>query len=104
MRTHLTLGPVPSEEACAQTTDKDYLERGRAECKRYVHLLRQRWPDRPEGVDFRVLHCPHDFGIYYDVGVFFDSDNRRQAEFVVMVESHLPKRWEEREHDNRDPN
>jgi hypothetical protein len=86
---------VPSEEPRAQTTEADYFERGRAECKRYVALLRQQWPDRPDGLDFRVMHCPHESGIYFDVGVFFDGDDKRHVEFAAMIESHLPKRWED---------
>ena len=41
-RDFVTLGPVPSDEDCAQVGDEEYERQARRECKRFIDLLRAR--------------------------------------------------------------
>jgi hypothetical protein len=42
MHTYLALAPTPVEEDCAQVGTADYAIRARAECQRFITLLRKK--------------------------------------------------------------
>jgi hypothetical protein len=94
MRDYLTLGPTPCDEACAQVGSDDYPERSRAECKRYLTLLRTLYGPEPEGAALVVKSFPHDFGTYREVCVVYDDDNPRAAEYAYLLERNLPTTWD----------
>jgi hypothetical protein len=91
---HLSLGPVPAEEDCAQVGSRDYAGRARAECKRYIALLRECFGHEPEGAGFRVTRNPHDFGEYLDVVVAYDPAVPGALEYALRVEAEAPTRWD----------
>ena len=90
-----TLGPTPCDEDCAQTTDADFAEKNRAECKRYKEQLERLFPDLPEGCYFKVkAERGHDFGPYREVAFCFNPENETHWEMFDKIQSGLPSRWE----------
>lgn len=92
---HLTLGPTPFGEDCAQVGTDNYHDRAMRETRRYIELLEKKFPDKPEGVKFDVRSFPHDFGTYHEVVVVYDRDDEEQVDFALKVEHHLPETWED---------
>ena len=43
MESYLVLAPAPVEEDCVCVGEEDYLSRARAECRRFIDLLRTKF-------------------------------------------------------------
>ena len=84
---YLSLGPVPAEEDCTQVGERDYYRLARAECERYVELLRHVFGREPDGARFRITRNPHDFGDYLDVVVEYDPNMRAAVEYAFKRDS-----------------
>ena len=91
----LSIGPVPSEEECAQVGEDNYMERAQSECARFIALIRKAMGPEPEGARLKIQHCPHDFGTYLDVVCAFDTDNPAAVEYAYRCESDAPTTWPE---------
>lgn len=91
----LIIGATPCNEECAQLGDIDYPERSQRECRAFIKQLLRAFPNKPEGVEFVVKHSRHDFGTYREVGVRFDMNNRRQANYAFKVEAKAPEDWDD---------
>ena len=97
MRDELYLGAVPNEEECIQVGSKNYLERAEAECEQYIKVLKTKFQDMPDGLEFEIKHCPHDFGTYLEVVVTFDRYDEEQSEYAIKIENNRPEYWEDKE-------
>jgi len=95
VRDYLNLGPTPCEEECAQLGEDDYAARARAECRRYVALIRAVVGPEPTGAQLSVRAFRHDFGTYYEVVVEFDDENPTATAYALRVENKAPKYWGE---------
>lgn len=92
MRDWLELGTTPVNEDCVQVTSKKpYLDEMRAECRKYIELLRTRFPNFP--VQFSIKSSPHDFGEYLDVVVYFNDAKEEEVNAAYFIESNLPETW-----------
>ena len=89
-----SLGPVPAEEDCAQVGSPNYAGLGRAECRRYIDLLRTRFGNEPEGARFRITSNQHDCGNYYDVVIEFDPSRQQAIDYAYKVEKEAPATWD----------
>lgn len=88
---HLELGPVPNDEECYQTgVDDD--DKIRNQAIAWKHQLQRLYPD----AQFRIKGFPHDFGIYYEVCVFFDPDNEAESDMAFTIEANLPNVWDDK--------
>lgn len=94
----LELGPVPSGEDCAQTSDPDYGVKAHAECTRYRQQLERHYAANHDGaappVRLFTKSNPHDFGSYHEVAVRFDSEDRKQVEAAFWIEGNQPEMWD----------
>jgi hypothetical protein len=93
MRDYLELGPTPAEEDCAQVGTEDYATRARAECERFITLIRATCGAEPEGANLRIKRSEHDFGGYYEVAVYYDTHNEAAMEYAWNLEKTTPTRW-----------
>jgi hypothetical protein len=55
-------------------TQEDYMPRARAECQRFIALLRRKCGPEPEGARLAVKSFLHDFGDYLEVVCYFDEN------------------------------
>jgi hypothetical protein len=89
----LNIGPTPYNEKCTQPginySDSIF------ECILYIRQLIRTYGPPPEGCEFFIVRN-NDFGIYYDVNIFYGTDltsaveNHSSAEdYVQKVESGL---------------
>ena len=91
---YVDIGPGPYEEDCAQVGEPDYAERSRKECTAFKYQLLRMFPP-PEGASVVVRSHQHDFGVYREVAVKFDSENEAAADYAYMLEGESPKFWDE---------
>ena len=64
MANYLVLAPAPTEEDCVCVGEEDYMPRARAECQRFIALLRKKFGPEPAGAHLAVQSFLHDFGNY----------------------------------------
>ena len=94
MRDHITIGPVPCEEPCAQVGTPDYQQQACQECTRFIDLLRRTVGEEPENAHLEIKSNPHDFGTYYEVVCYFDDDDEEATNYAYRCESEIPSQWD----------
>ena len=95
MKDGIDLGPVPPFEDCVQPGEPDYYVRSRAECRRYIELLRKKLGPEPTGARLHIKGNLHDFGTYYEVHCSFDTGDDAAVEYAFRCESDGPLTWED---------
>lgn len=90
---YVCIGSSPAEEDCAQVGSDNYPELSRAECRRFIELIRSVVGPEPEGARLIIKSNPHDFGTYYEVAVKFDSDDEDASAYAYRCEEEAPTRW-----------
>ena len=93
MENYLVLAPAPIEEACACVGEEEYMPRARAECTRFIALLRKKFGPEPHGAQLAIKSFLHDFGNYLEVVCHFDEDVPESVAYAYHCEDNLPKTW-----------
>lgn len=94
MRNFFTLGPTPTDEDCAQVGTPNYQTRALKECRRFIALLRRVFGSEPEGAELRVSGFDHDFGRYYEVVCWFDTEMPASVAYASRCDDETPATWE----------
>ena len=95
MENYLVLAPAPTEEDCVCVGEEDYLPRARAECQRFITLLRTKCGPEPEGARLAVKSFMHDFGDYVEVVCYFDEHLPDSVAYALHCEANLPATWDD---------
>jgi hypothetical protein len=95
METYLVLAPTPYEEDCVCVGEENYMPRARAECQRFIVLLRKKFGPEPEGARLAVKSFPHDFGDYLEVICYFDETLPDSVAYAYTCEDNLPATWDD---------
>lgn len=85
MMDYLNIGSTPNEEECAQVGSADYQERARKECRAYMAQIAKHYPE-PDNGYLRVKGFPHDFGMYYEVVAYYDTDDEQATKWALDIE------------------
>lgn len=94
MKEWLELGPVPSDEVCEQVGLSEYNpDKARKEVLVYQKQLETQFKDKLNLVKFGVKLFQHDFGPYYEVVVYYNSEDQEAVDAAFEIESSLPKNW-----------
>lgn len=88
MRDYLEIGPCPPGERCAQVGEPGYEWLARLECRLYAAQLTREFP---AGV-FAVKRFSHDFGAYYEVVAYLDTEAATEAAYEA--EGAGPEKWD----------
>lgn len=91
---YIEIGPVPAEEPCPQLGEPDYTSIAYNSCMRFIELIRKHLGVEPVGAKLEVRPNRHDFGIYYEVAVRFDSCNDEAVAYAYNVERNAPVKWD----------
>ena len=67
----------------------------RAECRRFLELIRKKLGVEPPGARLAVKANPHDFGTYYDVVCWFDDEYEEARHYALRCESQSPTTWQD---------
>ena len=90
---YMDIGSAPADEPTAQVGSPNYAEEGRAECTRFLNLIRKTLGDEPPGARLAVKANPHDFGTYYSVVCNYEDTNEAAATYALRCESEAPREW-----------
>ena len=93
MRNYFCLGPVPSEENCAQVGELGYRRKAIAECYRFIQLIRETRGHEPEGAELRLKAFDDDCGVYYEVVCWFDTDIPSSVAYARACKDDAPETW-----------
>jgi hypothetical protein len=96
MRDYISIGSAPCEESCVQVNPEgDYHEAMRAECRRFLDLIRKKLGPEPEGARLAVKSNPHDLGTYYEVVCYFEDGDEEAREYALLCEGEAPTTWKD---------
>ena len=81
------IGSTPANEECAQTGVTEGAQRlNRLECEAYIKALRTVYGEEPEGAYYRVKGENHDFGRYFEVVIYFDTNSPEALAYASRAE------------------
>ncbi len=86
MRDYLCIGPSPPDEECYPIGDY----RAKAECRRYIDLIREVLGPEPEGARLAIKGFDHDIGVYYIVICYYTLET---VDYAFKVEIEGPTKW-----------
>jgi len=93
-RDWMEIASAPYDEDCVQVNPQgDYHDAMKAECRRFIELIRKKLGPEPPGAYLSVKSCPHDFGTYYTVVCYYDDQNQEAAAYAYLCESDAPRTW-----------
>ena len=87
---YLEFDTSPTNENGVQIGD---LSAMRAEAKRMIALLEQKFPNVPG--EFSIKREEHDFGSYLQIRYYFDSDDEDGWPSANLIENNWPTTWED---------
>lgn len=92
MRDYLALDPTPYEEPCIQVGHELYRSIASMEANlmktQLEELLLTKYSDIL--VNIAITQCPHDYGSYYQIYVYFDEESAEQA---YWLDDNFPAYW-----------
>lgn len=92
MRDNIAIGSAPCDEDCVQVTKEgDYHEAMKAECLRFMELIRKKLGPEPPGAHLAIKSNPHDFGTYYDIVCYFDDEDEEARKYAFRCEGQAPR-------------
>jgi hypothetical protein len=94
MRDYISIGSSPYDEPCAQVGQPDYTRKARAECIRFIQLLRKTFGPEPEGAWLSVKWFEHDFGSYCEVICYYNTDIPASVDYALRCEAETPATWD----------
>jgi len=96
MRDYLNIGSTPCDEDCLQVGKPETTrEKQRKECEAYIEAIRKKLGNEPEGARLRVKGFQHDFGEYFEVVCYFDTEIPESEEYAFRCEGESPSTWSE---------
>jgi len=98
-----SLAPTPHEETCTPAGESP--ENQVKECTALINQMIREIGKEPEDAEFFIIaNTSHEFGIYYEVGIFYKEQTEKQEEddeetpgmiYAQKAESSIPYRWDE---------
>ncbi len=92
-RDYVEIGPSPAGERCVNVGEENYTVRARAECHRFIQVIRATLGEEPGTAHLYVKSNPHDFGTYLEVACSYDDDDEEGATYAYRCESDAPEYW-----------
>lgn len=89
MKDRLDLGPVPAQEQSEQVGRNCDYDRMRLECRTFKEQVERNHPipDELRGVcGYKVHGNPHEFGTYFEVVAWFDSNSHAAMDWAYTAE------------------
>ena len=94
MRDYIDIGGNPPDEPLFFDISGSP-DQQKSECRAYIHAIRQTLGQEPEGAQLKIKGNPHDFGTYYEVVCYYDTEDEEAAAYAFRCESDSPMNWPE---------
>jgi len=95
MRDYIDIGSSPANELCAQVGQEGYAQQARAECQRFLELIRTNMGEEPGSAHLAVKANSHDYGTYYEVVCYYDDTDEEATRYAVRCQDEAPTEWGE---------
>ena len=92
-RDYISIGPTPAAENCQQVGPTYDHTAARAECRRFLELIRQTVGPEPIGARLAIKSNAHDFGTYLEVACYYDDENETATDYAFRCETEAPENW-----------
>lgn len=92
MRDYIDVGPNPPDEVLFFDVTGSAAQQ-KSECRAFIQAIRQTLGPEPEGAQLRVKGNQHDFGTYYEVVCYYDTDSEEAMDYAFRCESDSPANW-----------
>lgn len=99
MKNYMQLGTAPPDEVCAQLGQPNYREYAMIEATTHIAQLQRCFRQLPDGMRFGIEYIPHDFGVYTDVVLHYNSLNEKHCEVSGKIEDKQPRVWDTKAND-----
>ncbi len=96
------LAPTPHDEPCTQAGQDEILQL--IECTALINQLKRLpTPPAPQAQYFIIENTGHEFGTYYEVGIFYIPTPEDQGEeepesdseqYAMIIEQNIPDKWD----------
>lgn len=95
MRDYIEFETTPYGESCTQVLRKgtDY-EKMVKEGEIFIEQLKRQFPP-PPGCSLKLRAMPHDFGAYYEVRAYFDTEDETGSKWAYHLEENIPEKWDD---------
>ncbi len=93
MRDYIDIGSGPANESCAQLGQEGYAQQARAECQRFLELIRTNMGEEPGSARLSIKANSHDFGTYYEVVCYYDDTDEEATRYAVRCQDDAPTEW-----------
>ncbi len=93
MRDYIDIGASPANERCAQVGEEGYAQQARAECNRFIELIRKTLGEEPGSAHLTIKSNPHGFGTYFSTVCYYDDTDEEAARYAARCEDEAPTRW-----------
>jgi hypothetical protein len=87
-------GTTPWGEICAKVEQDTYYKDGIIEAEVFIAQLERVFGEPPPSAFFKVISCPHDFGVYFEVAVRYNNTNQDAIDYAFRCEAETPKHWD----------
>jgi len=101
-RDFFSLAPTPHDEECTQAGQD--IQDNIKECAALIGQLIRVHGEPPEGAEFILIRNDHEFGTYYEAGIFYmepkependwDEQESPSMEYAQKCESGIPDKWD----------
>lgn len=94
MRDYLNIGPVPADEPCEQLGENYRPTVAWSECLTFIAQLRRTFGPEVGSAQLKVMSNQHDFGTYYEVVCWFQTNDEDGKRYAFNVEANMPLEWD----------
>jgi hypothetical protein len=88
------LGTTPRGEDCAQIGQDNYYVNCKIETRAFIAQLKRVFGEPPPSAFFDVTSCSHDFGVHYNVKLYYDTKNQRALDYAKRCKDETPQNWD----------
>lgn len=88
------IGPVPTEENCAQAGTEGFGTQALKECRAYINQLRRVVGEEPDGAELRIKSNPHGFRTCYEVACYYEIGNPEAEAYAFRCDEEAPSHWD----------
>lgn len=89
---YITVETTPIDEPCAQLGSENYQSNSLKEYHAMSEMLYRLFPN--DKIIIKINHNNHDFGVYHDIKIVFNTENEESMKQAFNIENNYPLKWD----------
>ena len=92
------LASTPHDEECTPAGQDEEVQK--MECTALINQLKRKAGEPDPGAEYFIIKNEHDFGTYYEAGIFYiptpeDQEEENGSEiYAMIIEQNIPDKWD----------